>query len=181
MRRVLLSLLLVTSGTGCGSANPTSERLSEGELTARWTGFPIGDSTAADSGAFTAAATARWCPTDSLLEVLAVRNDTAVGLAIIAQDSIRPGSYSVFQARIFTPFRPQATAALRLFDGRTLRNYESSSGQLTVTEGGSVRVSGTFDLRLHLMVATDSLQVAGRFSRLAIRPNVERCGRVNKP
>jgi len=181
MRRALLSLLLLTSGTGCGSANPTSERLSEGELTARWMGFPTRDSAAAGSGAFTAAATARWCPTDSLLEVLAVRNDTAVGLAIMAQDSIRTGPYSVFQAKIFTPFRPQATAALRLFDGQGLRNYESSSGQLTVTEGGSVRVSGDFDLRLHLMVGNDSLRMTGRFSRLTIRPNPERCGRVNKP
>lgn len=181
MRRVLLSLLLVTGGNGCGSTNPTSERLSDGELTVRWTGFPTRDSTAADSGAFTAAATARWCPTDSLLEVLAVRHDTAVGLAIIAQDSIRPGPYSVFQPKIFTPIRPQATAALRTFDGQTLRNYESSSGQLTVTEGGSVRLSGTFELRVHLMVGYDSLQLTGRFSRLAIRPATDRCGRVNKP
>jgi hypothetical protein len=181
MRRVLIGMMLVAGGTGCASANPTSERLSSGELTARWTGFPTRDSAAADSAAFAAAATASWCPTDSLLEVLAVRNDTAVGLSIVAQDSIRPGPYSVFQAKIFTPIRPQATAAVRIFDGQTLQNYESTSGQLTVTEGGSVRVSGTFDLRVHVLVGNDSLQVTGRFSRLAIRPAIGRCGRVNKP
>jgi hypothetical protein len=128
-----------------------------------------------------APAEAFWCARDTLLEVLAVHNDSAVGLALYARDSVRAEGYPLFQASMFAPWRPQSAAAVRLLTATELRGFESTWGQVTVTEAGSSRVSGTFDVHLKRQVAGDSLHVTGRFTRVAVQPAAVSCGRANKP
>lgn len=130
---------------------------------------------------FSAPADARWCVRDTSLEILAVRNDTAVGLALYARDSLRAEAYPVVLAAMFVPSRPQASAALRLALAAELKGFESSGGQVVVTAGGSRRVSGTFEARLRHSVGTDSLHLTGRFDRLAVQPAAPSCGRALKP
>ena len=152
----------------------TAPQAGAGELEAHW-------SDSAGAATLVAPAQASWCARDTMLEVLAVRNDSAIGLALFAKDSLRAQGYPVFQAALFTPWRPQATAGVRLLTASDLRGFESSWGQVTLSEAGSARVSGSFDLHLKRPSVGDSLHLTGRFERLPIRPASASCGRANKP
>jgi hypothetical protein len=166
-------LLLLCILLACRSA-AGAPQAGAGELEAHWS-----DSTGAAS--LVAPAQASWCARDTMLEVLAVRNDSAIGLAVFAKDSLRVQRYPVFQAALFAPWRPQATAGVRLLTVSELRGFESSWGQVTLSEAGSARVSGSFDLHLKRPSFGDSLHLTGRFERLPIRSASASCGRANKP
>ena len=129
----------------------------------------------------TAPAEGHWCARDSVLEIIAVRNDSAIGVALFASDSLRTGGFPVFQAGVFAPWRPQATAAMRLLTASDLRGYVSSWGRVELTQVAGDRVSGTLDLHLKHSSGTDSLHLTGRFTRVPVRLGSVFCGRANKP
>ena len=126
-------------------------------------------------------AEARWCARDTMLELIAARNDTAFGLALYARDSLRAEGYPVFQSGVFAPWRPQAGAALRFVGGATLFGYESTWGRVVVSAADSGAISGTLDLHVKNFSGPDSLHVTGKFDRVAILPAPPTCGRANKP
>ncbi len=165
-------MLLVTPCVlaGCRSTRPQPARASSGTLAVAWTG------TAA--GRFSAATGARWCPGDTLVEIIAVRNDTAFGVTLAPVDTVRPGTYVVLPASRFVPARPQASAALRWLAEAVIMPFEPITGTVTVTEGGTRRLSGTIDVHLRRPGAADSLHVTGGFSRLALAPAAGPCGRA---
>lgn len=171
MNRVLLSALLW--GAAACSRESAAARPDAGEVTVQWSG--------GTSGSMTASATARWCASDTLLEVLAVRGDTAVGMALIALDSARAMDYPVTQTREFTPARPQARVALRLLKQFELEGYDAVSGRVTLTQGGARMVSGTLEVGLVPVVGTDTLRLTGTFERIPVTTAVGTCGRANKP
>ena len=168
-----LLFLLTTGGLACRPAADGAASTG-GRLEGRW-------SSGGQEVRFSAPAEARWCERDSSLEVFAVRNDTALGLALYARDTLRAEAYPVTLAAMFVPARPQATVALRLALATELKGYESSGGQVQVTTGGSRRVSGSFAAMLRHSVGTDSLRVSGSFDRLAVLPAAASCGRALKP
>jgi hypothetical protein len=139
----------------------------------RWTG--------SKSGGITASATARWCASDTLLEVIAVRGDTSVGLVLIAQDSADAREYPVNETRTFTPGRPQARVAIRLLKEFELEGYEAVGGKVTLTQGGARTVSGTLDVRMLPVVGADSFRLTGAFERIPVTAAVGVCGRANRP
>ena len=142
-------------------------------MSVQWTG--------ADTGRFSTTAEARWCARDTLLEVVAARNDTAVGLSLIAQDSLRAGGYPVSHSDVYAPWRPRADAAVRWLDSTNLRHFGGARGQVTITEGGARRVSGTLDIGLRASSGRDSIHLTGSFSGVAIAAASTFCGRANKP
>jgi hypothetical protein len=142
-------------------------------MAVRWTG--------SKSGGLTASATARWCASDTLLEVIAVRGDTSVGLALIAQDSSGAREYPVNETRTFARSRPQALVAIRLLKEFELEGYDGVSGKVTVTQGGARTVSGTLDVRMLPVVGADSFRLTGTFERIPVTNAVGVCGRANKP
>jgi hypothetical protein len=146
----------------------------DGTLEASWR-----DSTG--TAQLSAPAEARWCARDTLLELIAARNDTVVGLALFARDSLKTEGFPLFQPSIFAPWRPQATAALRVFNENTLRNFQSMWGKVELTEVSGNRVSGTFDAHLKNLTGPDSLHLTGRFTRVPVRSATGICGRENKP
>ena len=146
----------------------------EGTLQASWR-----DS--ANEAQLIAPAEARWCARDSALEIIAVRNDTSVGVALFARDSLRADGYPVFQGALFAPWRPQATAALRMLTANDLRGFQSMWGRVQLTEVAGNRVSGTLDLHLKLLSGTDSLHLIGSFTRVAVGRAAGSGGRANKP
>jgi hypothetical protein len=169
-----IGLLFLLALLAC--RNPAgADQSGAGRLEAHWS-----DSAGTAVSLF-ASAEAYWCARDTLLEILALRNDTAVGIAVYVKDTVRAEGYPVFRAAFFSPFRPQATAALRLLTPTELRSFESIWGQVILSKADSLRVSGSFDLHLKRQSAGDSLQLTGRFTRLAIRPAAVSCGRANKP
>lgn len=168
-----MGFALGCAAAACSRGGDGARGVSPGEATAQWAGKT--------RGSFTAPATARWCAADTLLEIIAVRGDTALGIALILQDSVREGIYPVNDARTFIGVRPQANVALRLLRSFELEGYDAMSGQVTVTQGGSRMVSGTFQARLRPLVGADTFQVTGSFDRLAVTPTTGVCGRANRP
>jgi len=171
MGRLLLCALLW--GAAACSREDGSARPGAGELAVRWTG--------SKSGGLTASATAHWCASDTLLEVVAVRGDTSVGLVLIARDSAGVLDYPVNELRTFTPDRPQARVAIRLLKEFELEGYEAVSGRVTVTQGGARVVSGTLDVRMLPVVGADTFRLTGAFERIPVTAAVGVCGRANKP
>jgi hypothetical protein len=167
MRPNLLLALLV-----CIACRPGTEP-KRGELVATWR-----DSLAAR---FRTTATARWCRRDSLLELFAVRNDTAVGVAILPRDTMTGGEYPVFAAVPFNPLRPQATAAVRWLDQAELKGFEGVSGKVILTASPPGTVSGTLDLLLRRSGNPDTLRIRGRFSGVPVESAIPECGRANRP
>jgi hypothetical protein len=167
MRRILFVALLVAAACRSGTEPST------GELVATWR-----DSVDAR---FRTSATALWCRRDSLLELFAVRNDTAVGVVIIPRDTLTSGEYPVFPAVPFNPLRPQATAAARWLDEVELKGFEGASGKVILTAGPSGTVSGTLDLLLLRRAAPDTLRITGRFFGVPVESAIAACGRANRP
>lgn len=174
--RLAIGLLVL----GCRSAgDPATEAgPPPGTLELAWR-----DSTGAVRLAFPARG--RWCAADSLLEIMAARHDSAVGLVLLAGDSslagLGTGVYSVMPGKVFIPWRPRALAALRLAGADAVTQYESSRGQVTVTRAGPGGLSGQVDLFLLASVGTDSLHVTGSFSGIRGEPAAGPCGRLDKP
>jgi len=171
MRRALL--LFVVLAPGCRSRAPAKQVFVRGDLSVQWTG--------SHTGRFSAPAEAHWCIRDSLLDVVATRNDTAIGLSLIAVDSLRTGGYPVFHTEVYTPWRPQAGVAMRWLDSTELRHFGGARGQVTVSEGGSRRVSGTLEVGLGAASGRDTLHLTGSFRGVPIAPARPACGRANKP
>ena len=167
MRRSLVLTLLVCVACGPGT-NPSS-----GEMLATWRDSAV--------ASFRTAATARWCRRDSLLELFAVRNDTAIGVAILPRDTLRSGQYPVFPAIPFNPLRPQATAAARWLDLAELKGFEGTSGSVTLTDGPPGTVTGTLDLLFRRTGGPDTLRITGRFSGVPVETAIPECGRANRP
>jgi hypothetical protein len=129
----------------------------------------------------TLVATGRWCAADTVLEILSVRNDTAVGLSLLPADSLRPAPYPVYPASLDAAWRPRAGVALRYFTEQVVVGYQSGSGAVTVTEGNRATVSGTIDAHLRTLDGKDSIRLTGRFTRIAVRPATGPCGRAVRP
>ena len=163
--------LLMACGT---SAGPAEGDQVEGLLTVRWTG--------SYEGSFTAPATGRWCQTDSLVEILAARADTGIGLVLLGQDSVRAGQYPVFPTRVFLPTRPQARAVARWLGKSQVLGFEGKGGQLTLTEAGE-RLTGRVEASLGLFQggAADTLSMVGEFTRIPVSTATPPCGRLLKP
>jgi hypothetical protein len=146
---------------------------STGELAAEWQGSA--------QGGFRAAAQARWCPADSLLELFAVRNDTAIGFTLLPNDSLEAGTYSIFSTAVFVAFRPQASAAVRWLDLVELKGFEGTSGSVIVTEAGVRGVSGRFEASFKRTGNQDTIRVQGSFARVPVGQSTGQCGRSNRP
>ena len=167
MRRIPWIALFVAAACTSGT------RPSSGELVATWR-----DSL---NASFRTPATARWCRRDSLLELFAVRNDTAVGVAILPRDTLTSGEYSVLPSLPFNPLRPQATVAARWLDQVELKGFEGASGKVILTDGPPGTVSGTLDIFLRRPGASDTLRITGRFAGVPVESAIAECGRANRP
>ena len=171
MRALLFPIAMFCAA--CGRRAAAGVRPGAGTVSVQWTGKL--------RGGFSAPATARWCAADSLLEIIAVRGDTATGLTLMTRDSVRVEGYVVNETRNFTPGRPQASVALRMLGEMTLFGFDAMAGQVMVTQGGSRMVSGTLDVRLRSVTGADTIQMKGSFERIAVLPATGVCGRANKP
>jgi hypothetical protein len=173
LRLPALGPLLVLAACGT-SAGPAEGAPVEGLLTVEWSGT--------HRGSFSAPAVGRWCVSDSLIEIIAVRGDTGIGLLILGQDSVRPGSYPVNSPRLFLASRPQALAVARWLGESEVLGYEGRGGQVVLTESGE-RVTGRIDARLRIFHETsaDSLQLSGEFTRIPVHTATPPCGRLLKP
>ncbi|MEZ4585123.1 MAG: hypothetical protein R2909_01825 [Gemmatimonadales bacterium] len=125
-------------------------------------------------------ATATWCAVDSMLQVLAIKEDTAVGFALYAPDTLRVGQHPVLSPQIKVDWRPLAAAAMRWLSPTELVGFEGVSGVVSVTAVDSTGVSGTFDIGYRVPAGSDTIRATGSFDRLVVTPARGSCGRANK-
>ena len=173
MPRPTLIPLVLLPLAACRPPGGSNGRSADGSLAVDWTGSAAGH--------FSAPAEARWCPGDTLLEVIAVRNDTAVGFSLMPRSSIEPGEYPIQSVSHASPDRPQAGVAVRWFAENEILPFEAAGGTIRVTADGSGRLSGTLRGELRRQLARDSLHLVGSFSRLAVRRAASECGRAARP
>ena len=122
-----------------------------------------------------------WCPADSMLEILAIQGDTAFGLILFAQDSIRTGQFPLVSGAVSSNWRPLAFGALRLASDSANVGFEATSGNVQVTRADSGLVSGTVAARFKRVDGADTLRITGAFIDLIVRPAEGQCGRAYKP
>ncbi|MGH7561334.1 MAG: hypothetical protein ACRENB_09980 [Gemmatimonadales bacterium] len=170
--RLLLASLL---GAACQGAADPAEDSAQGSLTVEWSG--------SQRGVFTGPAEARWCPTDTVLEIIAARSDTGVGLALFATDSAGTTDFPVSPAYLFVPWRPQAGAALRWLGATEVLAFDGSSGRITIARSAGGRVSGRVEAMLRIVSrqGPDSIRLTGGFQDVRVRPAALPCGRTNRP
>ncbi len=138
------------------------------------------DWTASRTGNFSSRPETSWCLADSMLEILAIRGDTAFGLSLFAQDSIRLGQFPLVSGSIAANWRPLAFGALRLAADSVNVGFEAAAGSVQVTRADSGRVSGTIEARFKRVDGPDTLRIIGKFVDLVIRPAAGLCGRTAK-
>ena len=133
------------------------------------------------TGSFAVRREVSWCPADSMLEILGIRGDTAFGLTLFAQDSLRVGQFPLVSGAVSSNWRPLAFGALRLASDSANVGFEATAGNVQVVRADSGLVSGTIDARFKKVDGSDTLRITGKFVDLLIRPAEGQCGRVFKP
>ena len=163
-----LALLLLASGCRRGPAEAL-----DGQIEVEWRG--------SHRGRFVAPMSATHCPESGLVELIAVRADTGVGLVLYPADSaqITSGAYTVFLSGTVVPPRPAASAALRWFTGVELAAFEGTSGTTQATLADSL-LSGSFEVRMDRQGSSDTLAVSGRFVAIAVRRMETGCSRSSR-
>ena len=172
MRFLLVVAVLAAPFGSCfhRAKRPAAEAAATVDVT--WSGV--------EKGHFSAPATGEWCRADSLLEITAIRNDTAIGVALVAQDTLRPGQHPVVLPGVEVKWRPLARAALRWIGGAENKGFEATGGNVHVTDVIGNTVSGRIDVRMATGAQRDTLRVVGTFTRVPMHPSSTPCGRAGK-
>ena len=168
MRPPWITLLIATLACGkpAEPAEPTAI------VSVQWDGIMKGE--------LRAQGEARWCASDSLLEVVAIDGHVGFGFSLLVPDSVRATAYPVVAATVKANWRPLGLAGLRWASDTALKGYEATGGNIVVTAVDSTGVTGTLDLRLKLSDGLDTLRLGGDFSRLRVEPAAPICGRMSK-
>lgn len=164
-----LAVLLLTA-TACG---PTPSKAAPGDLDVSWRG--------AERGRFIAPLEASHCVESGQVELLAIRGDTGIGVALFLGDSatIRPAEYPVVPGSQLEEPRPGATVGARWFATTTIAAFEGSTGKVTLTSAGQL-LSGTLDASFTALDSPDTLQVTGSFSQVPVVKADSNCRLVRK-
>ena len=134
----------------------------------------------ATKGGFAAPAEAEWCPTDSLVELSAIRGDTAFGIALVAKDTIRVGQHPIVLPSVVVDWRPLARVAFRWPTTGENKGYEANGGNVHVTDVAGNAVSGQLDVRMAAGNPRDTIRLTGTFTRVPLKPGLLPCGRTVK-
>lgn len=169
MRLGLLGALGLAAGCGSGgSGRPTGARLE-----ARWTG--------ADTAAFSAPATAEWCDSLNLLEILAIAGDTGIEIALYPRDGVAPGAYPVLPPATADSLPPSAAVGLRWFAQTAVQGFQGDSGQVSLTRTPDGALSGRFRATARAISGKGRLTITGSFDDLRQRPATSGCSKAPPP
>jgi hypothetical protein len=165
----LLCALGLAAGCGSGkSGKPTGPRLE-----ARWTG--------ADTAAFGAPATAAWCDSLNLLEILAIAGDTGIEIALYPSDGVAPGAYPIRPPAAADSLPPSAAVGLRWFAQTSVQGFQGDSGQVSLTRAPDGALSGRFRATARAISGNGRLTITGSFDDLRQRPATSGCSTAPPP
>ena len=144
-----------------------------GDLDVTWRGT--------ERGRFIAPLEAIYCAESRQVELLAIRGDTGVGMALFLPDSavVRAMDYPVVPGSQLTELRPGATVGARWFATSTITAFEGMTGKVTLSETGDA-LSGTIEAGFKALDRPDTLQVTGSFSQVPIVKADSNCRLVRK-
>jgi hypothetical protein len=142
-------------------------------LEVRWTG--------GEAGTFRAPATADWCDSLNLLEILAMSGDTGIGLAIYPREGISTGSYPVRLPAAADSIPSSSAIALRWFTQTSVRGFQADSGALSLTRAADGTLSGRFRAAAHPVTGKGPLSLTGSFDGLRQRPATRGCSTSPAP
>ncbi|MEO7986651.1 MAG: hypothetical protein ABI766_08955 [Gemmatimonadales bacterium] len=162
----LLSLALAVSfAVGCERV--PEEKQGGPFLEARWIG--------ADSGKIAAPLVAEWCDSLRMLEILAVRGDTGIALALYAKSTFGAGTYPVLPPARADSSPPAASVALRWFAETSIRGFQGDSGTVEVEEIPPGVFAGVIVAHGHSVTDGGKLTIRGTFSHLVPGPAGRGC------
>jgi hypothetical protein len=170
MRRSLWALALLPFGCPKKTAAPSAP--DPGTVNVEWKG--------SQNSRFTTRAIARWCPSDTALEVFAIRGDTGVGFALFVKDSIHPVSHPIISPTVEVPWRPMSMASLRWLGDNQIIAFQGARGVVNVSQIGNGSVSGTIDAQLRSPTTADTVHLTGSFTQLPVQPAKGMCGRISR-
>ena len=147
--------------SACGREAPRGRM----ELTAR---------TTRDTIPFSAPAEGYWCAADSSVEIVAVRKDSGMALALFPVDSLRPGTYPVGSLTDSVYARPRARVAARWFGKALVEGYYSTTGVVNLLSGPEL--TGDFTATMQGMMYEAREELQGTFRGVRVRPAAEPCG-----
>lgn len=165
--------LLAALGLAAGCRKTEGGAPSGPRLEARWTG--------ADTSAFGAPATAAWCDSLNLLEILAIAGDTGIGIAIYPRDGIASGSYPIRPPEAADSVPPSAAVGLRWFSQTSVQGFQGDSGRLSLVRAPDGGLSGRFTATAHAITGKGRLTLTGSFDGLRQRPATRGCSTAPPP
>jgi hypothetical protein len=154
--------------SGQSAQTPVGPRL---EL--RWKGT--------DSATVRAPATASWCDSLNVLEIVALAGDTGVAIAIYPRERIGTGAYPVRPPAAADSLPPSSAIALRWFSQTAVRGFQSDSGALSLTRESDGTLSGRFRAAAHPVGGRGVLTLTGSFMGLRERPATRGCSTAPPP
>jgi hypothetical protein len=154
--RHLLAVLLATA-----AACDRAPKARPGDLDVTWRG--------AERGRFIAPLVARHCAETGLLELLAIRGDTGIGMSLFLLDSVivQPADYRVVPGSQLEEPRPGASVAARWFTVTTIVAFEGVTGKVTLSTTGRA-LTGNVDAKFQALDRPDTLRLSGNFAQVPL-------------
>ena len=165
VRPTLLLLLLVACDRPL-KAGP-------GDLDAAWRGT--------ESGRFIAPLVATHCAESGLVELIALRGDTGIGVALFLKDSakIDPVIYPVLPGSLLEEPRPGATVGARWFETTTIAAFEGVAGKVQLEAAGGF-LAGTIDAKFQALDRPDTFRLNATFSQVQVVQADSKCKLIRK-
>jgi len=134
-----------------------------------------------ESAHFQAPASAEWCDSLNLLEILAMSGDTGVGIAIYPREAIASGSFPVRPPSEADSVPPSSAIGLRWFSQTSVRGFQSDSGNLLLTLSRDGSLAGRFTAGAHQVNGKGAIRLTGSFDGLRQRPTTRGCSTAPAP
>lgn len=153
-----LAVLCLLGLIGCARRTPKAKL---GDIHAVWYG--------AERGRFIAPLKATHCAESGLVELLAIRGDTGIGVALFLRDSSRidTTAYPVLPGSLLNEPRPGATLGARWFTTTAISAYEGVAGTVQIQSAGSA-LRGTIDAKFQGLDKPDTFRLRATFVQVPV-------------
>ena len=132
-------------------------------------------------GRFVAPLEATHCAETGQVELLAIRGDTGIGVALFLDDStaVQPVVYPVMSGSMMQETRPGSSVAARWFAVTSIAAFEGVTGKVTLSSGGSA-LDGTIDVTFKALDRPDTLHMNGSFRQVPLVKGDTNCRLIRK-
>jgi len=150
-----------------------SPKAVSGDLDVTWRGSA--------RGRFVAPLQATHCAETGQVELLAIRADTGIGMALFLDDSavVQPVVYPVMSGSMMQETRPGSSIAARWFAVTSIAAFEGITGKVTLSAAGT-SLTGTLDVTFKALDRPDTLHMSGSFTQVPLVKGDSSCRLIRK-